>query len=160
MAQKFQIAAGARIYIATAAAPETIVRSNSAVNRTDFVKAINMNLTQATDNVTVLSADLDDFAERFIAALSNTTGTMDSLWDAPTGSYLLALNAIRLGNNHSQGRSKVNAILDPFGSVTGNLSFSWTFMITQLPLVGDLGKALGGQVGFQVDGPVALGAVP
>lgn len=159
MAVKFQIGAGARIYLAAAAAPETVTRTNT-YNKKDFIKSITVNETIATDNVTTINADEDGYAERFIAALSNASGTLDALYDAPTGAFLLFLRAIKEGNLHSLGRGKTNIIYDPFGSTSGYLSLSWTMLFTGIPLAGALGTAVGGQVGFQVDGPVVLGSVP
>jgi hypothetical protein len=159
MAVKHQIGAGGRIYIAAAADPTAVSRIAN-LNKKDFVKSITINESISNDNVTTMSADEDGFAERFIQALSNANGTMDALYGAPTGEFLLFIKAIKEGNLHTLGRGKTNLIYDPFGSVAGYLSFSWTMLFTQIPLTGELGRAVGGQLGFQVDGPIAVGTVP
>jgi hypothetical protein len=159
MPVKHQIGAGGRIYMADATAPETVA-ATSTYDRTKFITGMNINQTIATDNVTTLDADLDNFAERFIAALNNSSGNMNVLYDAPTGAFLRVLDAIKNGNLHSLGRGKTNFIYDPYGTVPGNLRFTFTVILTSIPLSGELGRAVGGQVGIQVDGQVTLASVP
>ena len=148
--------------MAKAATPTVVDASGDASpdNVTGRVTSFMVNQAIAQDDVTTLDADLDGFATRFIAALSNATGNMNCLWEAPTGAFLLFLNAIRLGNLHPAGRSKTDIIYDPFGTASGNLRFKFTLFFTTIPLTGELAKTVGGQVAFQVDGPVTLTTVP
>lgn len=159
MAVKHQIGAGGRIYIAKAATPNAVSRITE-LNKKDFIKSLTINETIANDNVTTMNADEDGFAERFIQALSNASGNMDALWGAPTGDFLLFIRAIKEGNLHTLGRGKTNLIYDPFGSTPGYLSFAWTMLFTQIPFTGELSRAVGGQIGYQVDGPIVVSQVP
>lgn len=159
MAVKHQIGAGGRIYMASAAAPETVDSTNT-YDKTMFVRGITINQAIGNDNVTTMDADDDNFAERFIQALTNASGSLRALFGAPAGTFLLYADGVKNANNHTDGRGKVDVIYDPFGSVAGNLRLSFTLLFTSLPLTGELGTAVGGDFGIQVDGGVTLGAVP
>ncbi len=157
---KHQIGAGGRIYMATAAAPQT-VSGIAARNQTSYIRGMSISSSIGTDDVTTLDADTDGFAQRFISALQNSTGSMKALFGAPTGVFLRFVDAISKANNHTTGgRGAVDVIYDPYGTVAGNLRLKFTLIFTAIPVTGELGTAVSGDFGFQVTGLVSMIDVP
>jgi len=158
MPVKHAIGAGGRVYMGTAAAPETIV-ANSTYDKTKFIKGLTMNQQIGNDNVTTMDADLANFAEEFIQALTNASGSMEALYGAPTGTFLLFLTGVKNADNHADGRGKLDVWYDPYGTASGNLRLKFTLLLTTIPLTGNLGTAIGGSVGFQCSGEVEAVAI-
>lgn len=151
----FQIGSGGRVQSGTAAAPST-----ATTDRTPYITSFSVDQNDDTAEITTLDCDSNSYAKSFIAALSTGTATANMQWDYPTGAVYRAFGDIKVGNNHSAGRGKVDFVYDPFGSTTGNLRLSFTAIITNRTISSELGGPVNGTMSLQIDGPVTEDVVP